>query len=83
MDVSVDTMSTKEICFMCNGNGFRTVHEDTTKTNVVLIQCLNCNSNGEAFILDQEQHDKLKAEFERDYKPYLATLTDYIKQQNK
>ena len=80
MDVSVDIMSTKEICFMCNGNGFRTVHEDTTKTNVVLIQCLNCNSNGEAFILDKEKHDKLKAEFERDYKPYLATLSDYVKQ---
>ena len=80
MDVNVDTMSTKEICFMCNGNGFRTVHEDTTKTNVVLIQCLNCNSNGEAFILDKEKHDKLKTEFERDYKPYLATLADYVKQ---
>tara|TARA_R110001583_G_C5559137_1_gene401026 strand:- start:123 stop:365 length:243 start_codon:yes stop_codon:yes gene_type:complete len=76
------SMSEKQICFMCEGNGFRTVHEDTTKTNVVLIQCSNCNSNGEAFILDQEKHDKLKAEFERDYKHYLPTLADYIKQQN-
>ena len=50
-------MSEKQICFMCRGNGFRTVHEDTTKTNVVLIQCSNCNSNGEAFILDKEKHD--------------------------
>ena len=40
-----------------------------------------CNSNGEAFILDQEKHDKLKAEFERDYKPYLPTLADFVKQQ--
>ena len=74
-------MSEKQICFMCRGNGFRTVHEDTTKTNVVLIQCSNCNSNGEAFILDQEKHDKLKAEFERDYKDYLPTLADWVKQQ--
>ena len=76
-------MSTKQTCFMCNGNGFRTVHEDITKTNVVLIQCSKCNSNGEAFILDQELHDKLKAEFERDYKPYLPTLADFVRQQNK
>ena len=76
------SMSEKQICFMCEGNGFRTVHEDTTKTNVVLIQCSNCNSNGEAFILDQEKHDKIKAEFERDYKHYLPTLADYIRQQN-
>ena len=75
------SMADKQICFMCNGNGFRTVHEDTTKTNVVLIQCSNCNSNGEAFILDQEKHDKLKAEFERDYKPYLPTLADFVRQQ--
>ena len=72
--------SNKPTCFMCGGNGFRTVNEDTTKTNVVLVQCSNCNSNGEAFILDQKKHDKLKAEFERDYKPYLPTLADYIKQ---
>ena len=76
-------MANKQTCFMCDGNGFRTVYEDTTKTNVILVLCVNCNSNGEAFILDQEKHDKLKAEFERDYKPYLATLTDYIKQQTK
>ena len=56
MDVSVDIMSTKEICFMCNGNGFRTVYEDATKTNVVLVQCVNCNSKGEAFILDQKKY---------------------------
>ena len=65
---------------MCKGNGFRTVYEDTTKTNVILVQCSNCNSKGEVFILDQEKHDKLKAEFERDYKPYLATLADYVRQ---
>ena len=76
-------MSTKLTCFLCDGNGFRTVHEDITKTNVVLIQCSNCNSNGEAFILDQEKHDKLKAEFERDYKPYLPTLADFVRQQTK
>ena len=81
MGVSVDTMSIKPTCFLCGGNGFRTVHEDTTKTNVVLVQCSNCNSNGKAFILDQEQHDKLKAEFERDYKPYLPTLADFVRQQ--
>ena len=68
---------------MCGGNGFRTVHEDTTKTNVVLIQCSNCNRDGSAFILDQELHDKLKAEFERDYKPYLPTPADFVKQQKR
>jgi len=76
------SMSEKQISFMCEGNGFRTIYEDTTRTNTVLTQCSNCNSNGEAFILDQEKHDKLKAEFERDYKPYLPTLADYIRQQN-
>ena len=76
-------MADKPTCFMCNGNGFRTVYEDATKTNVILVQCVNCNSKGEAFILDQEKHDKLKAEFERDYKPYLPTLADYVRQQNK
>ena len=75
------SMADKPTCFLCDGNGFRTVHEDITKTNVVLIQCSNCNSNGEAFILDQEKHDKLKAEFERDYKPYLPTLADFVRQQ--
>ena len=76
-------MNTKEICFMCNGNGFRTIHENTTKTNVVLINCSNCNSDGRAFILDQKLHDKLKAEFERDSKPYLPTLADFVRQQSK
>ena len=76
-------MSTKPTCFLCNGNGFRTIYEDTTKTNVVLTNCSNCNNDGHKFILDQEQHDKLKAEFERDYKPYLPTLADFVKQQNK
>ena len=71
-------MSEKQICFMCEGNGFRTVHEDTTKTNVVLINCSNCNSNGEAFILDQEKHDKLKAEFDRGYKDKSPTLEDVV-----
>ena len=33
------------------------------------------------FILDQELHDKLKAEFERDFKPYLPTLADFVRQQ--
>ena len=66
---------------MCEGNGFRTVHENTTKTNVVLIQCSNCNSDGRAFTLDQKKYDKLRAEFERDYKPYLPTLADYVRQQ--
>ena len=65
---------------MCDGNGFRTIRE-VSSDNVVLIQCSKCNSNGEAFILDQEKHDKLKAEFERDYKPYLPTLADFVKQQ--
>ena len=73
-------MADKQTCFMCEGNGFRTIYEDTTRTNVVVIQCSNCNSKGEAHILDQEKHDKIKAEFERDYKPYSATLADYIKQ---
>ena len=73
-------MSEKQICFMCNGNGFRTIYEDTTRTNVVLIQCSNCNSNGEAFSLNQEKRNELKAEFERDYKPYLPTLADWVKQ---
>ena len=76
-------MSEKQICFMCEGNGFRTIYEDTTKTNVVLINCSNCNSDGRAFILDQKLHDKLKAEFERDSKPYLPTLADFVKQQSK
>ena len=67
---------------MCKGNGFRTIRE-VSSDNVILIQCSNCNSNGEAFILDQEKHDKLKAEFERDYKPYLPTLADFVGQQNK
>jgi hypothetical protein len=81
MVIMVDTMSTKQICFLCDGNGFRTIYEDTTKTNVVLVQCSNCNSDGSAFILDQELHDKLKAEFERDFKPYLPTLADFVRQQ--
>ena len=76
-------MSEKQICFMCEGNGFRTIYEDTTKTNVVLINCSNCNSDGRAFILDQKLHDKLKAEFERDSKPYLPTLADFVRQQSK
>tara|TARA_R110000765_G_scaffold151986_2_gene254635 strand:+ start:123 stop:350 length:228 start_codon:yes stop_codon:yes gene_type:complete len=74
-------MADKQICFMCNGNGFRTIYEDTTKTNVVLIQCSNCNSQGKAFTLSKETHDKLNAEFERDYRPQSATLADFIKQQ--
>ena len=80
MDISVDTMNTKQTCFLCDGNGFRTVHENATKTNVILINCSNCNSDGKAFILDQKKHDKLKEEFERDFKPYLPTLADYVKQ---
>jgi len=74
-------MADKQICFMCNGNGFRTIYEDTTKTNVVLIQCSNCNSQGKAFTLSKETHDKLNAEFERDYRPYSASLADFVKQQ--
>ena len=73
-------MADKQTCFMCEGNGFRTIYEDTTRTNVVVIQCSNCNSKGEAHILDQEKHDKLKAEFERGHKHKLPTLADYIKQ---
>ena len=73
-------MSEKQICFMCEGNGFRTIYEDTTRTNVVVIQCSNCNSKGEAHILDQEKHDKLKAEFERGYKDKSSTLADWVKQ---
>jgi|10_taG_2_1085330.scaffolds.fasta_scaffold214719_2 hypothetical protein len=76
-------MADKQTCFMCYGNGFRTVHEDTTRTNVVLIQCSNCNRNGSVFTLDQKTHDKLKAEFERYYKPHLPTLADYVKQRKE
>ena len=50
-------MADKQTCFMCDGNGFRTIRE-VSSDNVVLIQCSKCNSNGEAFILDQEKHDK-------------------------
>jgi hypothetical protein len=74
-------MADKQTCFMCEGNGFRTIYEDTTKTNVILTQCVNCNSNGEVHTLDQKIYDKLKAEFERDYKPHLPTLADFVKQQ--
>ena len=76
-------MADKQTCFMCKGNGFRTIYEDTTKTNVVLTNCSECNSDGRAFILNQEKHDKLKAEFERDYKPHLPTLADFVKQQKQ
>ena len=76
-------MSEKQTCFMCEGNGFRTIYEDTTRTNVVVIQCSNCNSKGEVRALDQKIYDKLKAEFERDYKPYLPTLADFVRQQKQ
>ena len=66
---------------MCNGNGFRTIRE-VSSDNVILIQCSNCNSDGHKFIFDQEQHDNLKAEFERDYKTYLPTLEDFVKQRS-
>ena len=73
-------MSEKQICFMCEGNGFRTIYEDTTRTNVVVIQCSNCSSNGEVRALDQKIYDKLKVEFERGYKHKSPTLADWIKQ---
>jgi len=76
-------MADKQTCFMCNGNGFRTIYEDTTKTNVVLVQCSNCNSSGEVHTLNQKIYDKLKAEFEKDYKYYLPTLADFVRQQSK
>ena len=74
-------MTDKQTCFLCNGNGFRTIYEDTTRTNVIVVQCSNCSSNGEVRTLDQKIYDKLKAEFERDYKHYLPTLADWVKQQ--
>ena len=73
-------MSTKQICFLCDGNGFRTIYEDTTKTNVVVVQCPNCSSNGEVRTLDQKIYDKLKAEFDRGYKDKSPTLADWVKQ---
>ena len=74
------SMSEKQICFMCEGNGFRTIYEDTTKTNVVVVQCSNCSSNGEVRTLDQKIYDKLKAEFDRGYKDKSPTLADWVKQ---
>ena len=73
-------MADKQTCFLCKGNGFRTIYEDTTRTNVVVIQCSNCSSKGEVRALDQKIYDKLKAEFERGYKDKSPTLADWVKQ---
>ena len=73
-------MNEKQICFMCEGNGFRTIYEDTTRTNVLVVKCSNCSSKGEVRTLDQKIYDKLKAEFDRGYKDKSPTLADWVKQ---